>query len=552
MLEILYSKLLDLFLDSIWIGGIFWMFLWSTLKVINPRFARFKYYLSVSTFFGLFLVLLVVSFGADSLYNIWLKPKVLVFVKNISENRSFDFGITDSIKLFIIQYNYYLILLWFCGFIVFMIKLFFQFTVIRRVKESGIFDYGLNILKEDLVKRIGIKKEVYFKFIRNGSYPFTVGYFKPIVYFPIQAVTSFTAEELELILFHELIHIKRNDYVINLLQLFLEGIFFFNPFVQQISKLVKEERETSCDSYVIKEGYSKLIYAKALERSYQLHYDQALHFGDKNVFSRVNNLMWFRVSNKPIKKYQNLFSVFLVLSFVFLTLGFGVFTKNTFSSTKTVSNDIEVYPRIEFRYDTVVFKRNANEALYMLNDTLIAYAEDGIFKNEKLINFQRKEIDKIDHVSILIIDKVLGDTLQKGKEWKDNSEWKIFKQELEDRCLLPDELYTSFISPFNVFYINDNPVPEGLQNKYASLIKSHNPYSSENLVFIHKMISELQKDKLVDENFDSVEVVFSPKSNGELILNGEMLTKKYADKYFIYLKEIFETPLYENYKYFIK
>src|SRR4030095_11498069 len=81
--------------------------------------------------------------------------------------------------------------------------------------------------------------------------PVVIGHLKPVILFPIGILNSLPQNEVEAILLHELAHIARNDFLINLLQQFTEIIFFFNPAVIWVSSCIKSERENCCDDIAI-------------------------------------------------------------------------------------------------------------------------------------------------------------------------------------------------------------------------------------------------------------------------------------------------------------
>ena len=62
--------------------------------------------------------------------------------------------------------------------------------------------------------------------------PCMIGFFKPIILLPITLTTYLSATEIEAILLHELSHIKRNDYLLNMIQQLITVLLFFNPFAQ--------------------------------------------------------------------------------------------------------------------------------------------------------------------------------------------------------------------------------------------------------------------------------------------------------------------------------
>ena len=94
--------------------------------------------------------------------------------------------------------------------------------------------------------------------------PQVVGHIRPVIVLPIGVLTGLTAEQVELILMHELAHIHRCDYLINVVQTLIESIMFFNPAVWWISKVIRTEREHCCDDIVVAATNSARTYAAAL------------------------------------------------------------------------------------------------------------------------------------------------------------------------------------------------------------------------------------------------------------------------------------------------
>lgn len=94
--------------------------------------------------------------------------------------------------------------------------------------------------------------------------PQTVGYFKPVILFPIGMFTGMPQEQVEALLAHELAHIARRDYLINLFQEFVEVLFFYHPAVRWISNFVRVEREHCCDDIAVSVSGNPVDYARAL------------------------------------------------------------------------------------------------------------------------------------------------------------------------------------------------------------------------------------------------------------------------------------------------
>jgi beta-lactamase regulating signal transducer with metallopeptidase domain len=94
--------------------------------------------------------------------------------------------------------------------------------------------------------------------------PVVSGVLKPVILLPVAAVNDLTSAELQTILLHELAHIRRNDYLHNLIQVATETILFFNPFVWLVSARIRRERELCCDDMVMAATGDSLCYARAL------------------------------------------------------------------------------------------------------------------------------------------------------------------------------------------------------------------------------------------------------------------------------------------------
>ncbi len=115
-----------------------------------------------------------------------------------------------------------------------------------------------------LCKRLNIEKEVKLHLAERVFSPFTAGFIKPMIIFPIAMLNRLSPEQVEAILLHELGHIKRNDYILNIFHKIVETILFFNPFMWLLSKAIRQEREFACDDLVMEFTKDTNQYARAL------------------------------------------------------------------------------------------------------------------------------------------------------------------------------------------------------------------------------------------------------------------------------------------------
>ncbi|HEY1025114.1 MAG TPA: M56 family metallopeptidase [Sphingobacteriaceae bacterium] len=93
---------------------------------------------------------------------------------------------------------------------------------------------------------------------------FTAGFVKPVIYLPVTAFTGLSTAQAEAILLHELAHIRRNDYIFNLIQKGIEAVMFFNPASRALGSEIGKEREFCCDDLVLRYTESPQQYAGAL------------------------------------------------------------------------------------------------------------------------------------------------------------------------------------------------------------------------------------------------------------------------------------------------
>src|SRR5262249_26688490 len=94
--------------------------------------------------------------------------------------------------------------------------------------------------------------------------PMVIGWLRPVILLPASAMTGLTPQQLEAIIAHELAHIRRHDYLINLLQAVIETLLFYHPAVWWVSRRIRQEREHCCDDLAVAVCGDALTYARAL------------------------------------------------------------------------------------------------------------------------------------------------------------------------------------------------------------------------------------------------------------------------------------------------
>jgi GWxTD domain-containing protein len=118
------------------------------------------------------------------------------------------------------------------------------------------------------------------------------GHLKPVILTPVGLLTALPTAQLEAILLHELAHIRRHDYLINLLQTLAEGILFYHPAVWWISNVIRSERENCCDDLVVAASGDAHQYAIALTALAESSSHLAMAASGGNVVDRVRRLLY--------------------------------------------------------------------------------------------------------------------------------------------------------------------------------------------------------------------------------------------------------------------
>ncbi len=148
------------------------------------------------------------------------------------------------------------------------IRWLFGYRQTQLIRQKGLqkipADWRLFVKR--IATQLGIKKEIRLFLSENITTPLTVGFFKPVILIPVASINHLTTDQLEAVLLHELAHIKRYDYLLNIILSVIELTLFFNPFTQLLSKQIREERENSCDDWVLQFKYNATVYAEALLR----------------------------------------------------------------------------------------------------------------------------------------------------------------------------------------------------------------------------------------------------------------------------------------------
>ena len=160
----------------------------------------------------------------------------------------------------------WIVAFWSLGAVVGLIRLGVGSWNVRRLRRRGTQPVPA-VLQRDfdrLVTQLRIARRVRLILSTWVTVPTVTGWIRPAVIVPTCALTGLSPEQLEAVLAHELAHIRRHDYLVNLLQIVVESLLFYHPAVWWVSRQVRAEREHSCDDVAVATCGDALTYARAL------------------------------------------------------------------------------------------------------------------------------------------------------------------------------------------------------------------------------------------------------------------------------------------------
>jgi CubicO group peptidase (beta-lactamase class C family)/beta-lactamase regulating signal transducer with metallopeptidase domain len=171
-----------------------------------------------------------------------------------------------QITLNLDRYLPWLVVTWFIGVVALSIRLLGGLFVTQRLrtKLTRAVPSEIEMRLETLASQLKLKG---VKIVESLSVqvPMVIGFLLPVVLLPTSAISVLSVKQLEMILAHELAHIRRNDYLVNILQTIIEILFFYHPAVWWVSNKVRETREHCCDDLAVALcGGNKFHYAQAL------------------------------------------------------------------------------------------------------------------------------------------------------------------------------------------------------------------------------------------------------------------------------------------------
>ncbi len=187
------------------------------------------------------------------------------FAREASESESNTSGVRFWAGERLSAFVPWLVFAWLAGVVLLAARAAGGWLLVRRLRRSAEpVAARFEELAAGVAERLNVKRAVRLCRSALVEAPAVVGHLRPLILVPASAFTGLTAAQLEAVIAHELAHVKRHDYLFNLLQTAAETLLFYHPAVWWVSRRARAECEHACDDAVVRCVGDVLLYARAL------------------------------------------------------------------------------------------------------------------------------------------------------------------------------------------------------------------------------------------------------------------------------------------------
>jgi len=465
--------------------------------------------------------------------------------------------VQTAIDYFEAHYNT-IILIWFLIICAKSIQMAVGLHGVFHLKRTKVFavskDWEERLLQ--LAAQLRIKQTIRLLESGIAKVPMVIGHLKPVILIPIGLINSLNTDEVEAILIHELAHIRRRDYLVNLLQSFMEIIFFFNPAVLWISQLIKTERENCCDDLAIAQSRNAENYIRALLSCEEYkaggpNYAMAFPGSKNTLLARVKRMVGNR--NHSLNVFEK---TVLAVCLVALGLGVSAFTarehikKALKSVAAAIHNDIKAEHKAivkAVKNDTTPAKKIARvdqpaAAGSNAQSAGLSHADTGKFVTVSPLKLVTSKIDSLGGGSGQNPLATLQSTLAKLDTNKIAS--RIFHQmvdQLYREGLIVDHSNVSISLDEHQFIVNGVKMPESVHERYFNQFGNKGNYGVSNASGSYDAQLRDKNEQiaweLIKENLVQDKTYFSYKlSRDEFSIDGvkqpDELRRRIVDEFF--------------------
>lgn len=383
------------------------------LKLYQNHRANIRYLIAV----GSLMTALLIAVTTFLYYQITFTGIQTTDIFNISmlyvASKPVETDFLTFVYSWIDTYRIPIFIAWISGVVLFGFKFIFSLAYVEFLSRTSVPLYCQDTYRSfrKLCGHYHIKENIAIGESIHVKSPMILGFFKPIILFPIGIINQLNVKETEAILAHELAHFVRKDIYINIIQTLIEVVFYYHPAIWWISSNIRLERESACDELAIGFMGDHLYYAKTLVKVQDIYIngnapELALSFSKKESFfsNRIKRILNMAQTRNYLK--EKIITSVVLIGLVML------FTKDlTGSATSLVNEAAE--QNIPVAVDTIPYKKESIRIQKKTNDQDIKISmEDGKVTDLEIDGkkIDQKDFDKYDD----IIQEVKPGSFSKG------------------------------------------------------------------------------------------------------------------------------------------
>ncbi|MGN6180110.1 MAG: M56 family metallopeptidase [Mucilaginibacter sp.] len=307
-------------IHSLWIGLLFAAVAGIIVTLSKRSSARLRYHLLCATLMMFIIAMICMLFReiriSGSITTAAAVTATFGPIRSIVQQSD----IVRQLIAFFNQQSAVIFLTWAVFFIVKSIRLTGGMLYIHKIRTRNTMPVSVQWQRKlkEFCTMINISRRVTLLQSELVNIPVAIGWLKPVILIAVGMLCQLSPEQIESILLHELAHISRQDYLVNIMQGIVEAVFFFNPALLWLSSLIRQEREACCDDIVLAHISRKSDYLEALlamgSNTGNINLAMSLSSGNNQLKNRLRRMIY--LENQKLS-FREIFS--LLLGIIFIT-----------------------------------------------------------------------------------------------------------------------------------------------------------------------------------------------------------------------------------------
>lgn len=214
--------------------------------------------------------------------------------------------------------------LWALGMVFFLLRFLGGLIFLQHLRSYKVQALAVEweVKVKAISRQLGLRRPVQLFESALVKVPMVIGWMKPAILLPIGALNALSVQQVEAILAHELAHIKRHDYLLNIIRSLVEVLFYFNPAVWWLSAQIRTEREHCCDDMALEVCGDSLSYVRALVALQELSRQPGIGLAMTFVRSKPELLNRVRRILKQPQDKSDLMEKLVITCLLLVTLSF--------------------------------------------------------------------------------------------------------------------------------------------------------------------------------------------------------------------------------------